>query len=35
MRYTGKRMTLIVLNNNAYPKFDALVDTMESILAGN
>jgi CubicO group peptidase (beta-lactamase class C family) len=35
MRYTGKRMTLIVLNNNAYPKFDALIDTMESILAGN
>lgn len=33
MRYTGKRLTLIILNNNAYPKIDELVKGMETLLA--
>ena len=33
MRYTGKRLTLVILNNNAYPKIDELVNGMEKLLA--
>jgi CubicO group peptidase (beta-lactamase class C family) len=32
MRYTGARKTLIVLNNNEYPKMDALMEALESML---
>jgi CubicO group peptidase (beta-lactamase class C family) len=32
MRYTGARKTLIVLNNNEYPKIDALLEALESML---
>jgi CubicO group peptidase (beta-lactamase class C family) len=33
MRYTGQRKTLIVLNNNAYPKYEEMMDALEAILA--
>ena len=32
MRYTGARKTLVVLNNNEYPKLDALMDALETLL---
>jgi CubicO group peptidase (beta-lactamase class C family) len=32
MRYTGARRTLIVLNNNEYPKMSALMNVLESML---
>jgi hypothetical protein len=32
MRYTGARKTLVVLNNNEYPKFEELMDQLEALL---
>lgn len=33
MRYTGRRYTLVLLNNNAYPAMDELVESIEQLLA--